>query len=392
MNPKIIYERKIFSVKDIKLDPSNPNVLDKHEEIMLNNSLEKFGYIDEIVIDKNTMLVANGEHRLKQLMADGVDEIEVKVIDFKDEVERRMFRQIMNKAHGQHDILLDQVDYKWIYENDGFEEFKKLLAITDKAEVQFLASLKPITEDEIPVVESRSIVLGDVFQLGNHKVMCGNSTIKSDVERLMNGKKADMVFTDPPFNVGLEYIDYKDNKSDEQYLNFVESFYNNLEQNMKDGAVIYVMSGDKYLLELGVLFKKIFRFSQILLWIKDNPTIGNSDYQYNYEAILYGWNKKGTHKYYGKSVVSAANLVNRDTGIDKTIHKAQRPVKLVCDYINNSSKEGDIVLDLFGGSGSTLIAAEQTNRICYMMEIDPHYVEVICSRFEKLTGLKRVIL
>ena len=142
------------------------------------------------------------------------------------------------------------------------------------------------------------------------------------------------------------------------------------------------MSGDKYLDDLLTLYKQHFRFSQILLWIKDNPTLGNSDYQYNYEAVLYGWILGKTHKWYGGNVVPAATFVKRDVGTDKTPHKAQRPVRLVNDYILNSSLNGQIVLDLFLGSGTTVISCEKTHRICYGMEIDPHYCDVIIDRYK----------
>jgi site-specific DNA-methyltransferase (adenine-specific) len=208
----------------------------------------------------------------------------------------------------------------------------------------------------------------------------------------MNGEKADLVFTDPPFNVELDYNSYDDNKSANDYLDFCRSFMTNVNDVMKQNTCVYIMSGDKYLLDLGILFREIFRFSQILLWVKENPTLGNSDYQYNYESILYGWKKGGTHKFHGGAVEPAANYVKRDSGDNKVPHPAQRPLKLVNDYIKNSSLQGDLVLDVFGGSGTTMASAHTCNRKCYMMELDPHYVQVIINRMEKLTGQKAVKL
>jgi DNA modification methylase len=216
--------------------------------------------------------------------------------------------------------------------------------------------------------------------------MCGDSTLIGDVEKLMGGERADLLFTDPPFNVELYYNSYEDNKTNDEYLDFCKAFMANADSVMRANSCAYIMSGDKYLLELGNLFKEMFRFSQILFWVKDNPTLGNSDYQYNYEAILYGWKKGGTHKFYGGSVVPAANFVKRDTGEEKVEHPAQRPVKLVNDYIKNSSLQGELVLDLFGGSGTTMVSAHVCNRRCNMMEMDPHYVDVVRKRYAKFIG------
>jgi DNA modification methylase len=345
--------------------------------------------VEPLVWNKQTGNLVGGHQRLKVLKEQGAKEVEVSVVDLSGTKEKAL-NIALNKAQGDWDFpklkdLLQELDTG---------EFDINITGFDEAEIEELVNQLYVPDenekdDDVPEVPEEPVTkLGDLYRLGEHRLLCGDATSVDDVERLVDGQKADMVFTDPPYNVGYKYIDYKDNKTNKEYLNFVESFYNNLNINIKDGAAIYIMSGDKFLPELGVLFKKIFRFSQILFWVKDNPTLGNSDYQYNYEAILYGWKNTGTHKYYGKSVVPAANLVNRDTGKDKTIHKAQRPVKLVCDYINNSSKTNQIILDIFGGSGSTLIACQKLNRKCYMMELDPHYCDVIVKRWEDYTGKK----
>jgi len=362
----------------------NPRQLTKDQYKDLKDSITRFGLVDPMIVNTHKQrknILVGGHQRVRVAKDLGFEEVpcvEVKLtLDKEKELNIRLNK---NTGEWDYDALANYFDVGELTEW-GFTE----------DDLQFWADEPTeglIDDDEVPEVEEAITQSGDMWMLGDHKVLCGDATKKEDVERLMDGQKADMVFTDPPYNVNYEYESYDDNKTDEVYLDFVEQFYYGIKNNIKVGGVVYVMSGDKYLIDLGILFKKHFRFSQILLWIKDNPTLGNSDYQYNYEAILYGWDLNGTHKYYGDSVVPAANYVERDRGAVKTIHKAQRPIKLVCDYVQNSSKSNQMILDLFLGSGSTLIACEKTNRKCYGMEIDPHYCDVIVKRWEEYTGKK----
>jgi len=372
INPAFYNPRK-------NLQPGDP------EYEKLKKSITEFDLIEPLIWNKRTNRLVGGHQRLKILKERGDIEVEVSVVDL-DEVKEKALNIALNKISGEWDLpslkdLLEELDTgAFDIEITGFDDKE----IEDLMTQFYVPDER---DDEVPEVPEEPISkLGDLYRLGEHRLLCGDATKIDDVERLMDGQKADMVFTDPPYNVNYEYINYEDNKTSEEYLSFANEFYKRLNENLKDGSVVYIMSGNKYLLELGLLFKQLFRFSQILFWVKDNPTLGNSDYQYNYEAILYGWKNTGTHKYYGKSVVPAANLVNRDIGQDKTIHKAQRPVKLVCDYIHNSSLPNQSIIDLFGGSGTTLIACEKLNRKCYMMEIDPHYCDVIVKRWKNFVG------
>jgi len=390
-----------MEIKKVPIDKINPAKYNPRLDLKpgdpeyekIKRSINEFDLVEPLVWNKRTGNLVGGHQRLKILKENGINEVEVSVVDL-DDVKEKALNIALNKIQGDWDYpklkdLLEELDTGELdIAITGFDESE-----IENLMTQFFVPEENEKDDEVPEVPEEPITkLGDLYKLGEHRLLCGDATIITDVEKLMDGQKADMVFTDPPFNVNYEYLDYKDNKTDDEYLNFVNQFYLNLDLNTKDGAVVYVMSGNKYLLELGLLFKQIFRFSQILFWVKDNPTLGNSDYQYNYEAILYGWNKRGTHKYFGKSVVPAANLVNRDAGKEKTIHKAQRPIKLVCDYIHNSSATNQIILDFFGGSGSTLIACEKLNRKCYMMELDPHYCDVIVKRWEDYTGKKAELI
>src|SRR3990167_1991726 len=380
MQASIIWHSQKRKISELKPAPYNPRELTEKQAQDLATSLELFNLAEPIVINQNNTIVG-GHQRINILKAkygDNGTEVDVRVpnrlLTQDEEVELNLR---LNKNLGQWNFdALANFDEE-LLKDVGFES----------QELDKIFQLDLPNEDDVPEVKKTNIKLGNMFKLGEHRLLCGDATKREDVERLMQGEKADMVFTDPPYNVGLEYNQYKDDKTVQDYLGFVDMFYERIKDNLKEGGSIYIMSGNKFLLELGLKFKNIFRFSQILFWIKENSTLGNSDYQYNYEAILYGWNR-GTHKYYGGSVIPAANFVKRDTGLLLTGHKAQRPIKLVEDYIKNSLKREDMCLDLFGGSGSTLIACEKLNRKCRMTEIDPIYCQVIIDRWQNFTGKK----
>ena len=387
----------------------NPRVIDTIEFDALKRSLQEFGFVEPIVVnirehesfqpDEKGWFIVGGHQRYEGAKALGWEEVPVTFVNLSKEKEK-ILNLALNKISGDWDneklaeILYGLTQEDLVPESD-------LLGFSHEEISAILDTVMNVDEDDaddfdldgsLEKAKDTKIKLGEIYQIGKHKIMCGDSTKKEDLEKLMDGEEADLLFTDPPFNVELDYNTYEDNMSTDEYLDFCKRFMLNASEVMKPNTVAYIMSGDKYLLELGVLFKEIFRFSQILFWVKENPTLGNSDYQYNYEAILYGWKKGGTHKFYGGAVVPAANYVKRDSGDDKVAHPAQRPLKLVNDYIKNSSLQGDLVLDVFGGSGTTMASAHVCNRRCNMMELDPQYVQVIVDRMEKLTGQKAVKL
>lgn len=387
----------------------NPRVIDTIEFDSLKKSLQEFGFVEPIVVntrehesfapEEKEWTIVGGHQRYEGAKSLGWEEVPVVFVNLNKEKEK-ILNLALNKISGDWDneklaeILYGLTQEDLIPESD-------LLGFSHEEISAILDTVMNVNEDDaddfdldgsLDKAKDTNIKLGEIYQVGRHKIMCGDSTKKEDLEKLMDGEEANLVFTDPPFNVELDYNSYEDNMSTDDYLEFCKKFMLNIDSVSKPNTVVYIMSGDKYLLELGVLYKEIFRFSQILFWVKENPTLGNSDYQYNYEAILYGWKKGGTHKFYGGAVVPAANYVKRDSGDDKVAHPAQRPLKLVNDYIKNSSLQGDLVLDVFGGSGTTMASAHVCNRRCNMMELDPQYVQVIVDRMEKLTGQKAVKL
>jgi site-specific DNA-methyltransferase (adenine-specific) len=239
-----------------------------------------------------------------------------------------------------------------------------------------------IIEDEVPEVSEGKAVaeLGDIWQLGRHRLMCGDSTDEKTVELLMDGAKADMVFTDPPYGVSYEGINNDEESGLEELL--LKSF-KNYSENMKKGSPIYVFHADRTAHIFHNVFRKFFHFSSMLVWVKPALVLSQTDYQSRHEPCLYGWEKNGTHNWYADRKQTTVLEIGKER-VDG--HTTPKPLEFIGVALRNSSRKGDIVLDLFGGSGSTLIACEQLNRSCYMMELDPKYVQVIIQRYIAFKG------
>ena len=391
-------EIKNIPVKEIHKAKYNPRVIYDKEFGDLVSSIKEFGFVEPIVVNtrkhsgfkKHQWTIVGGHQRYEAAKKIGHKEVPVIFVNLSPQKEK-ILNLALNKITGEFDnTMLAEIMYGLVEEERlnaddilGFshEEISKLLdTVMDLGDEDEEFDL----EKEKGLAKNTKIKKGYIYEIGKHRLMCGDSTNMKDVRKMMNGEMANMIFTDPPFNVGLEYQEYKDNKTDNEYLDFCKKFMKNIHNIMSDKSSIYLMIADKYTIRVGTLFEDLFRFSQILFWVKESPTLGNSDYQYNYEAILYGWRKGGKHKFYGKPVEPAANFVKRDSGADKVEHPAQRPIELVSTYIKNSSQRGEIVVDLFGGSGTTMASANSCNRRCYMMEMDTIYVQIIINRMKKI--------
>lgn len=280
-------------------------------------------------------------------------------------------------------------------------------------------------EDAVPEVPKESKTkLGDIYELGDHRLMCGDSTSIDAVDVLMGGGKADMVWTDPPYNVAIEGSAGKimnDDMSDESFYDFCLSFYNSYFYSLKEGGVIYVAHADSE----RVNFTKAFlesglKLSQIIIWVKQAFTLSRQDFNWQHEPIIYGW-KEGQAHYFCKDFTLSSvidddvdfsklskkelevlcesqrndkktTIIREDRPSKSELHPTMKPISLVQRMISYSSREGEIVLDLFGGSGSTMVACQKLNRKCYMMELDPKYCDVIVKRWEDFTGQKAKLL
>lgn len=262
--------------------------------------------------------------------------------------------------------------------------------------------------EEIDTVEytasSIEVKEGDLFQLGRHRLLCGDCTIKENIDLLMNGKKSDMVFTDPPYNVNyssknifLNSIDKgnhiqmeikNDKMSDDYFYSFLLQVFNNMKNILNTYSSYYICcSGISIDIFIQALKKNKFKYSSLIIWNKNNHVLGRSDYNYKHEPILYGW--KDRHRFYGNGFFKTTvwDIVKP---LKNDLHPTMKPIELIVNAILNSSLENMIVFDGFLGSGSTLIVCEHTNRICYGMEIEPHYCSVIINRWQKYTNKKAI--
>ena len=360
-------------------------------------SIKNFGFKAPIVIDKNGVIVA-GHTRYKAAKKLKWTEVPCIVADDLTDEQVKAYRLADNKvaeqAEWDMDLLADELGDLFDFDMSvfGFED----MTITEEPEV---------TEDDFEpeVPEEPKAKRGDIYVLGNHRLMCGDSTDINDVEKLMDGEKADMGFTDPPWNVNYGSVEkgnamgYKprtilnDFMGTEDFKEFMLEAFASLNFAQKDGAMTYVvMSAQEWGNMMLTLAQNNYHWSSTIIWNKDSLILSRKDYHTKYEPIWYGW-KEGT-RLCPLEDRKQSDVWDIPRPKKSEEHPTMKPVELVARAITNSSKQGDIVIDLFGGSGTTLIASEQTNRRCRMMELDPKYVDVIVNRWEKLTGEKAVLL
>lgn len=356
---------------NIIVDKTNPNVMPQHKFEALKKNIQRYGFLIPVITNKE-YVIADGYHRWKAARELGLTEIPVLALDV-DEVDRRMLRQIMNKLKGEHDGSLDAQEYQFILQEDQGDLFEELSGIGIEEINKCISEVNPVDvqEDEfVPDLEKVPTYLvnvGDVYTLGNHRLMCGDSTDKETVEKLMDGKKADMVFTDPPYGLGgyggRNNMELKGDDLD------VQPFYDCIPEDVPER---YVWGNAYNMLHLKTMPR------DVIVWKKNNFGLGRG-YRGQYELCFY----------WGPFAGSDSDVwdYSKDT---KYVHPTQKPLTLAQRAFSNSP--GQNVLDPFGGSGSTLIACEQLNRKCYMMELDPKYCSVIIERWEALTGKKGVKL
>ena len=349
-------------------------------------SIKEFGWTNPILVAGDDTIIA-GHGRLLAARKLALVEVPVIVLDHLSKSQQRALviadNQLALNAGWNMDMLKAEI------EDLQLEDFDlNILGFDDKF-LDGLLEPEPTAgltdEDAVPEVpETPKTVLGDVWVLGNHRLMCGDSTSIDAVDKLMNGAKADMVFTDPPYGVDYKGINNDDRSGLDGLLRGAFSSYL---ATSKSGASIYVFHSDKCADIFHSVFREFFHFSSMVIWAKNSLTLSRTDYQSQHEPCLYGWMKGGTHTFYGdRKQVSVWRFdKERVEG-----HTTPKPVALIERALSNSSKGGDIVSDLFGGSGSTMIACEKTNRHSRMMELDPKYCDVIIKRWQEFTGKEAI--
>lgn len=381
-------------------NPKNWRRHPKYQREAMTNVFNEIGWIQDIIVNKTTGNIIDGHMRAELAVKNKEKLVPVKYVELSDDEERQ--------------ALITYDPLSALAEQDN-EMVKQLLGDIsnniDMSKFDFgkdvMNSMLPYTDeelDDIPLVpDTPTTKFGDIIQLGRHRLMCGDSTSKEDVGRLMDGKKADLLITDPPYGVSYasknKFLNTlgkgnrvqteieNDHKTPEEMSAFWLAALTAIREHMRQGASYYVTGpqGGDLLLLLLALKDSGFPLRHMLIWAKNNHVLGRSDYHYKHEPILYGW-VDGAHTFYGGHSQNSLWLIDKPHKSD--LHPTMKPVALFAKAIENSTKYGETIIDTFLGSGTTLIACEQLSRICYGMEISPQYCDVIVNRWEKLTGKK----
>ena len=385
-------EIKELPLKELKPAAYNPRKKlkkgDKEYE-KIKQSLLKFGYVDPIIVNED-LTVIGGHQRLTVLKDLDYETAKCVIVKLSKEDEKAL-NIALNKITGQWDealladLLLDLQESDFNLDLTGFEppEIDDILSNVHD---------KELSEDEFDVEEElKKPTLsrhGDIWQLGKHRVICGDSTKAETYKQLLDDRKANLVVTDPPYNVDVEETAGKilnDNMSDGDFYQFLLSMFTQVENHMEDDASIYVFHADTEGLNFRKAFKEAgFYLSGCCIWKKNSLVLGRSPYQWQHEPCLYGWKKKGKHQWFSDR--KQTTIWEYDRPKSSRDHPTMKPIQLMAYPIQNSSMRGTIVLDPFLGSGSTLIAADQTGRVCYGIELDEKFVDVIVKRYIEVTG------
>lgn len=363
----------------------------------LKRSMAEFGYVEPIIWNKRTGNIVGGHQRYKILHDMEYKEAECVIVDLDDNREKAL-NVALNKISGEFDIPLLTDLLKDLSAND----FDVSLTGFDENEISDLfsdANAKEGKDDDYDVnkalEESTFVKQGDLWQIGKHRMICGDATNSEDLNKLMGDKKANLIVTDPPYNVNFESASglkiKNDKQTSEKFYDFLLSAFKNISEHLAEGGSAYIFHADTE----GLNFRKAFidagfHLSGVCIWAKNSFVMGRSPYQWGHEPILYGWLKTGKHKWYAGRAEST--IWHYDKPKKNGEHPTMKPIPLLCYPIKNSSAVNSIILDTFAGSGSTLMACQQMDRICYCMELDPKYASVIIRRYVDSYGDENVFL
>lgn len=377
----------------------NDNAVDKVAE-----SIKEFGFKVPIIIDKDSIIIA-GHTRYKAAKKLDIKKVPVIMAEDLTEEQVKAFRIMDNKssefASWDYEALLVEMeslkleDYN--LELTGFD-FNEIEGIMDKYNPKEIEEDSDFNiEEQLESIENPKSKKGDIWLLGKHRLLCGDSTVREDVNKLMNGQKANMVFTDPPYNVAYEGATedkltiQNDDMSSEEFYNFLSKVFNNYFKIMEEGAPIYVCHADSE----GENFRRAYReaglkLAECIIWVKNTFVMGRQDYHWRHEPILYGWKEGKAHYFVDDRTQDTVWEIPKPQRNGE--HPTMKPLALCARGIKNSSKPNDLVVDLFGGSGSTLMAAAEVDRVCYTMELDEKYTDVILLRYINQYGSDDVYL
>lgn len=371
------------NLSKIKSNPNNPRIIKDDKFHKLVESIKTFPRMLEIrpIVVNKDMIVLGGNMRLRACKEAGLKKVPVIFADDLTEEQQREFIIKDNVGFGEWDWAM--LANEW--NTDELTEWG--LDIPD-FETKELPEAKE-DDYEIPDEIQTDIVLGDLFEIGEHRLLCGDSTQLNTFEKLFANQMADLVVTDPPYNVSYEgktkdkLTIKNDSMNGKEFYQFLYDFYIALGTYTKSGGVWYIWQPDKQAHKFIQAFQDAgYKYSGLLIWVKNTLVMSRGDYHAKHESCVYGWKEGAAHAWYSDR--KQTTVLNFDRPTRNIEHPTMKPVPLISYQIKNSSKEGDIVADAFGGSGTTMIASHQVNRKCYLVEYDPKYCQVIIDRMKKL--------
>ncbi|MBI2392804.1 MAG: DNA modification methylase [Deltaproteobacteria bacterium] len=386
------------AIDELRQHPRNPR---KGNVDAIVESISKNGFYGAIVVQRSTRYILAGNHRWLAAKRAGMPDVPVLWADVDDKTARRILladNRTSDVAKYDDPLLaslLKELRAEMDLAGSGYAEsdVDALLKSIDggEAAVRRLAAVEEADEAPAQPTGEPESRRGEIYQLGPHRLMCGDSTSVTDVEALLAGAKVDLLWTDPPYNVGYvggtsrKLTIVNDSMSDEDFLEFLVEAFSTASTAMRAGACFYIAHADTQGLAFRSAVRNVgWKLSQCLVWAKDRFVLGRQDYHWRHEPILYGWKEGAPHHAVADRTQDTVWECPRPTKNEE--HPTMKPVALIERALRNSTNEGDRVLDLFGGSGSTLIAAARTGRVAYLMEIDPRYCDVIRRRYAKLAG------
>ena len=420
---------EVVDIEQLRQDEHNFNKGTEDGAALMERSLKELGAGRSILIDKNGNIIAGnktqeaaikaGIKKVRIIETTGDELVAVKRTDIDiDSAKGRELAFVDNLAT-QINLTWDETELQTVQADvEGFEvsdfgfDIEDLPQVTfpgEEGKPQVPAEHKEVQEDDFDpdAKYETKVKAGEIWQLGNHRLMCGDSTKAEDIAKLMNGELADLWLTDPPYNVGYGMQDsaqmarqnhrtdglvvMNDRQEDSAFLQFLKDAYAAAFANMKAGASFYIWhSGLETYNFIQALKDNNQQLRSVLIWNKNQLVMGRQDYQWKHEPCLYGWKDGAAHHWYSDR--KQTTVIDWERPKRSEEHPTMKPIGLFGYQMQNSSMEGDIILDSFGGSGTTIVAAEQLGRKARLMELDPHYCNVIIARWEKLTGQKAVKL
>ena len=389
---KTTTEMQLISIDKLVPYVNNARTHSAEQIIKLRSSLREFGFVNPIIVDREFNVIA-GHGRLMAAKEEGISEVPCVFVDYLTESQKKAYILADNRmamdAGWDEELLkiemeeLQNLGYDLGYTGFDEKELADLFGINDK-------DVKDDDFDLTAALEKASFVeRGDVWFVGKHKLMCGDATSSEDVSKLMEDKKANLILTDPPYNVAFKSSDgltiQNDSMKNNDFYEFLFSSFKNMAEHLENGGAAYIFHADTE----GLNFRKAFidagfHLAGCCIWVKDSLVLGRSDYQWQHEPVLYGFIQNGKHPWYSDR--KQTTIWNFNKPKKNSNHPTSKPLDLLAYPINNSTQANAIVIDTFGGSGSTLMACEQMNRICYTMELDEKYASVILRRYVEDTN------